>query len=245
MMKRRMAEWMKGGAAFAALSALAVALTGCGGSGDDAEEGGQARGEPIRGEPIATAPAVVDGKSEPASVAAAEPEKPAAEEDSAVAAEAEEKGGESVELVKGTPEKPLPVTFDKLAAFNYDVPDGPVKEGEVEDGKPQPSAKIPESVQALDEQYVSLKGFMLPLKVEKGLVTELLIMRDQSMCCYGTVPKINEWVSVKMVGNGVKPVMDQAVTLFGTLKVGEMYENGYLVGIYSMDGERMTSPLDM
>jgi hypothetical protein len=83
---------------------------------------------------------------------------------------------------------------------------------------------------------------MLPLKVEGGLVTELLIMRDQSMCCYGVQPKINEWVSVKMARVGVKPIMDQPVTLFGKLRVGEMRENGYLVGIYALDGEKMEAP---
>ena len=79
---------------------------------------------------------------------------------------------------------------------------------------------------------------MLPLKVEGGLVTEMLIMKDQSMCCYGATPRINEWVSVKMKG-GVKPLMDEPVTLMGTLKVGETRENGYLVGIYAMDGDKM------
>ena len=98
---------------------------------------------------------------------------------------------------------------------------------------------------ALDKKFVSLKGFMLPLKVENGLITELLIMRDQSMCCYGSVPKINEWVSVKMTGKGVKPIMDQAVTMYGRLHVGEVRENGYLVGIYTMDGDKITGPLDL
>jgi hypothetical protein len=97
----------------------------------------------------------------------------------------------------------------------------------------------------LDNKSVALKGFMLPLKVEGGLVTELLIMRDQSMCCYGAVPKINEWVSVKMTSKGVKPIMDQPITMFGTLRVGEMRENGYLVGIYQLDGEKMAGPLDL
>jgi hypothetical protein len=105
--------------------------------------------------------------------------------------------------------------------------------------------QIPPEVKALDSRRVALKGFMLPLKVENGLITELLILRDQSMCCYGTVPRINEWVSVRMTSKGVKPIMDQAITLFGLLKVGEMYENGYLVGIYQMDGEKMTGPLDL
>src|SRR5262249_19531505 len=53
------------------------------------------------------------------------------------------------------------------------------------------------------------------------------------------VPKIHEWVSVKMADKGVKALMDQPVTLYGTLHVGEMRENGYLTGIYRLDGERM------
>jgi hypothetical protein len=103
-------------------------------------------------------------------------------------------------------------------------------------------SQIPAPIKAFNEKPVALTGFMLPLKVEGGLVTELLIMRDQSMCCYGVQPKINEWVSVKMTRTGVKPVMDQPVTLFGKLRVGEMRENGYLVGIYSLDGEKMQAP---
>lgn len=131
----------------------------------------------------------------------------------------------------------LSVGFDKLSAFKYEVPDenpdSPFSKGK------DPDTQIPDSVKEISGKRVSLKGFMLPLKVEQGLVTELLIMRDQSMCCFGTVPKINEWVSVKMTGKGVKPVMDQAITMVGTLKIGAIRENGYLVGIYQMDGERM------
>jgi hypothetical protein len=36
--------------------------------------------------------------------------------------------------------------------------------------------------------------------------------------------------------------MDQAVTMQGKLKVGAIRENGYLVGIYQMDGESMAGP---
>lgn len=139
----------------------------------------------------------------------------------------------------------LQIGFDKLASFNYEVPDGPVQAKEGEPGATLKKEQIPQQVKALDRKRVALQGFMLPLKVENGLITELLIMRDQSMCCYGAVPKINEWVSVKMTGKGVKPIMDQAVTMYGTLKVGEILENGYLVGIYEMDGERMAGPLDL
>lgn len=135
------------------------------------------------------------------------------------------------------------VGFDKLSAFKYEVPDDAAVGSAGAKAGADPDQQIPENVKAFDGKRVALKGFMLPLKVEQGLVTELLIMRDQSMCCYGTVPRINEWVSVRMTSKGVKPVMDQAVTLQGTLKVGAIRENGYLVGIYQMDGEKMDSPL--
>lgn len=138
------------------------------------------------------------------------------------------------------------VGFDKLSAFNFEVSDDILQSGTT--NAVQVAAKtaeqIPQSVRDYDNKRISLKGFMLPLKVEGGKVTEMLIMRDQSMCCYGSVPKINEWVSVRMVGGGVKPIMDQAVTLYGRLHVGEMRENGYLVGIYKMDGERLDGPTD-
>jgi len=128
------------------------------------------------------------------------------------------------------------VGFDKLASFKYQVPDDPITE---------PAAKailkqnqIPQPIKNLHGRKVAVDGFMLPLRVENGKITEFLILRDQSMCCYGAVPKINEWISVRMPpGQGVKPVMDVKIKFYGTLKVGEVLENGYLVGIYEMDGE--------
>ena len=134
----------------------------------------------------------------------------------------------------------LPVSFERLASFDYEMPEDLTAPVADEDGVVY-KEQIPQGIKALNQKAISLKGFMLPLKVEQGLVTEMLIMRDQSMCCYGTVPKINEWVSVRMEKEGVKPVMDEPVTIHGTLKVGEVLENGYLVGIYEMDGQQMTS----
>ncbi len=130
------------------------------------------------------------------------------------------------------------VGFDKLASYNFEVPDdAPVtnQTATVEKADDQ----IPATVKAFNQKKVSIRGFMLPLKVENGKVTEFLIMKDQSMCCYGATPKINEWVSVKLSGRGIKPIMDQPVSMLGTLHVGAMRENGYLVGIYQMDGDKL------
>lgn len=136
------------------------------------------------------------------------------------------------------------VNFNKLASFKYEIPDEFMF---IEEGAEAPKENIPtipDNIKKLNGEKVAVTGFMLPLKVEKGLVTELLLMRDQSMCCFGTVPEINEWISIKTKkeGEGFKPVNDQAVTFFGDLKVGEIRENGYLVGIYEMDGHKMVGP---
>ena len=139
------------------------------------------------------------------------------------------------------------VGFDKLSGYNFDLPEDLLlaQTNQLAEVRARTDGQIPDKVKALNQQKVAVRGFMLPLKVEGGLVTEFLIMRDQSMCCYGSVPKINEWISVKMTGKGIRPMMDQPVTLFGKLHVGEVRENGYLVGIYTLDGEKMAGPQDM
>lgn len=122
------------------------------------------------------------------------------------------------------------VGFDKLASYNYTPP-------ETETAKP--AEPIPDRIKAFDQKKVAVTGFMLPTKMDKGLVTEFLLVKDPMMCCYGVMPKINEWIVVKMVGGGVKPLMDIPITFEGKLKVGEMFENGYLTGLYLLEGDKM------
>lgn len=177
--------------------------------------------KPVRGEPI-KAGGTVRG----------EPIKPAAP--ATVPAPAAE-GAAAPSSADG---KYQDLGFDKLAGFNYVVPE---YAGTAKPTLPDTN-QIPASIKAYDGKPVALKGFMLPLKVEQGKVTELLLMRDQSMCCFGSVPKINEFITVKMVGGGTRAVMDQAVTLYGKLRVGEFMENGYLLGIYQLDGEKASGP---
>ena len=84
-------------------------------------------------------------------------------------------------------------------------------------------------------------GFMLPVRVEGGLTSNFLLLRNQSACCYGVMPRVNEWVIVRMAGRGVKPVMDVPITALGTFHVGDVRENGQLVGIYMLDCNQLLS----
>jgi hypothetical protein len=102
--------------------------------------------------------------------------------------------------------------------------------------------EIPDRVKALDGKKVAIKGFQLPMKNEGNLVTEFLLLQNQSLCCFGVPPRANQWVYVRMTGKGVRRLMDQPLTFCGTLHVGEYREGNRLRAIYRMDGERMEVP---
>jgi hypothetical protein len=46
---------------------------------------------------------------------------------------------------------------------------------------------------------------------------------------------MNEWVVVKIPA-GVNPAMDETIFIYGTIKVGPQVTEGYLGGIYQIDG---------
>lgn len=128
--------------------------------------------------------------------------------------------------------------FDVLASYTF-VP--AELDPAAPPGTPPPSGEkqIPSRVKELDGKKVVVSGYMLPTKVEKGLVREFLLVSSPMLCCYGQTPQVNEFVVVKMGGAGVKPVMDTPVQFFGKLVVKEMYEEGFLTNIYSLEGEKM------
>jgi hypothetical protein len=131
----------------------------------------------------------------------------------------------------------LVLGFDQLASYSFTAP--PFNP-DADPKSPPPSGEeqIPAKVKEWDGKKAIVTGFMLPVKMDNGLVTEFLLVKDAMMCCYGAVPNMNEWVVVKM-SKGVKPLMDVPISFYGQLKVGAMFENGYMTGIYSLNGERM------
>jgi len=127
--------------------------------------------------------------------------------------------------------------FERLAGFKvvpppFDASAKPGSEG------PSLGKQIPDEIRALDGRKAIVTGFMLPIKMEGGRVTELLLMRTQMMCCYGVVPQVNEWILVRMA-KGVHQLMDVPVSFSGKLHVKELYENGFLTAIYTLDGEKI------
>lgn len=129
----------------------------------------------------------------------------------------------------------LRLGFDRLASYRFVTPKFDPATGESQGGGEE---QIPAAVKAWSGRKAIVTGFMLPVKMEGPLVTEFLLVKDAMLCCYGVVPNMNEWVVVRMP-KGVRPLMDVPIDFYGVLKVGAMFENGYLVGIYLLEGEKM------
>lgn len=132
----------------------------------------------------------------------------------------------------------LRVGFDQLASYQFTPP--PYDPSLPADAKPPTGEEqIPAEIKSLNGKKAVVTGFMVPVKIDKGLVTEFLLMRNQMACCYGAVPNMNEWVIVRMQ-KGIQPLMDTPISFYGVLKVGAVFENGYMTGIYELDGEKMS-----
>jgi len=131
----------------------------------------------------------------------------------------------------------LKLGFDRLSSFKFVTPAyDPVTDAKTP--PPTGDEQIPGTVKKWSGQKAVITGFMLPTKLDNGKATEFLIMANQMACCYGTVPNLNDWVVVHMP-QGVQVVQDIPISFYGKIKVGAMYENGYMTGIYEMDAEKM------
>lgn len=126
-------------------------------------------------------------------------------------------------------------SFNRLAGYTFPavIEDDPTKLAALY------NEHIPADIKNLDGKKTVISGFMLPVKVNKGVVTELLLMKDQMSCCYGATPNLNDFVIVRMPEGKGKLMVDTPIFIYGTLKVGAVLENGFLAGVYQLEGDKM------
>lgn len=131
------------------------------------------------------------------------------------------------------------VNFYRLSGFSYPIVDASTGATAAEIEASRQQDKIPAAIRFYHGKPVALTGFMLPITLEGGLATKFILMRDTNTCCYGNVPNINEFVIVTMKGKGARPVQDVPVTLLGTFHILERHDDGYLLPIFEMTGDRL------
>ena len=110
------------------------------------------------------------------------------------------------------------VDFDFLGGFEYEKDN-----------------VIPAKVMELDGKDIKVIGYMLPVDFESGEVRSFMLLNNQMGCCFGVMPRVNEFVYVEMPeGKSTKFMTDIPLRVTGKLKIGE----GNLVGgLYTMKGK--------
>ena len=95
---------------------------------------------------------------------------------------------------------------------------------------------IPESIKALDKQQVSVTGFVLPVETDGERIDSFLLLRDLQMCCYGTLPELNEWIYVEVPNHleAKNLISDTPIKVRGTLQVEPRFKDDFLLSIYSL-----------
>lgn len=100
--------------------------------------------------------------------------------------------------------------------------------------------QISPQIQAMNGKKVEIQGFMLPLDMLEGHLRTFMLLKDQMACCYGNIPRLNEWVYVRVPKKKeINIHQDVLVTLFGTLRVGAKFEREVLTGIYHLELDRI------
>ncbi len=122
-----------------------------------------------------------------------------------------------------------------LADYDYYTP----LPGEKPDEELLAKNAIPEAVKKLNGQKVSISGFMMPVRIDdQGNVEEFALNGNYDMCFYGAPSQINQWVHVKMNADAKAKFSHNPTTVSGTLEVGELIEDGEVISLYRLRGDK-------
>jgi hypothetical protein len=129
-----------------------------------------------------------------------------------------------------------PLTFNMLTSYPFREPNW----AKMDDPAYITSLKLDEQIspqiQALNGKKVEIEGFMLPLDMSEGNLRTFMLLKDQMACCFGNIPRLNEWVYVRVPKDKKISIhQDVPITLFGTLQVGAKFEGEVITGIYHLE----------
>ena len=132
------------------------------------------------------------------------------------------------------------LTFNMLTSYPFREPNWAKMDDPAYIASLKLDEQISPRIQAMDGKRVEIEGFMLPLDMSEGNLRTFMLLRDQMACCFGNMPRLNEWVYVRVPKNKKVSVhQDVWVTLLGTLRVGAKFESEVLTGIYHLELDRL------
>lgn len=94
------------------------------------------------------------------------------------------------------------------------------------------------AVAANDGGKVRITGYMWPVSMAGGRVSQFILMRNQNGCCYGQIPSANEYL-VATAGEPLPSLLDIPVTFEGTLRIAPVEIGGTVVELFRLEGARL------
>lgn len=94
------------------------------------------------------------------------------------------------------------------------------------------------AVAASEGNPVRITGYMWPVAMAGGRVTQFILMRNQTGCCYGQMPAANEYL-VASADEPLPSLLDVPVTFEGTLRIAPVELGGTVVELFRLEGARV------
>ena len=132
------------------------------------------------------------------------------------------------------------IAFDDVSWPEYEPP-----ELRAVDEEQLALSDFPERIQALNGVRAAFDGYMVPVDFSNRKVTSFILSRYVAGCCFGAMPRLDEWVEVQVgIEGGVDYIPFQAVRVTGPFEVGEVLDDyGYVRSLYRMKAESVEDQL--
>ena len=134
------------------------------------------------------------------------------------------------------------IPFATLSGYDYpkskSMPTAATEAAASEPAAPpsaRPPTKIPADVRALDATRVTIKGFMQPIDFDAEGVKSFALTAIPGGCCFGAIPRLNEWVVVHMPDDQrAEYAYYDPVRISGEISIGEIYSGDTVLSLYRM-----------
>ncbi len=84
-----------------------------------------------------------------------------------------------------------------------------------------------------NNQRVKITGFINPTQQAQA-ITNFLLVKDRSACCFGRRPQINHYIDVTLAKGNTNYSQDP-ITIVGTLKIEDRWDGDWQMGLYWID----------
>ena len=96
--------------------------------------------------------------------------------------------------------------------------------------------KLPDKILALDGKRVRITGFLVPVSNVGGQIREFFITSSQTSCCFGTAPRLFDFILAKMPVGPDTSYVGEPTVFEGVLHVQKPPAGDEWTPIFTMDG---------